>query len=76
MNEEKSDLTLPGLHIHRDSLLHPCGTNVPSSGQNRQDNVQSRKLSALKIGQAREFLSLIGLLNSAADQVPHGRLYL
>jgi hypothetical protein len=32
MNEEKSDLTpLPGLHIHRDSLLHPCGTNVPSS---------------------------------------------
>jgi hypothetical protein len=26
--------------------------------------------------QAREFLSLIGLLNSAADKVPHGRLYL
>jgi hypothetical protein len=32
-----------------------------------------RQLSALKFCQAREFLGLIGLLNSAADQIPHGR---
>jgi hypothetical protein len=35
-----------------------------------------RQLSARKFCQAREFIRLIGLLNSAADQVPHGRLYL
>jgi hypothetical protein len=31
-----------------------------------------RQLSALKFCQAREFISLIGLLSSAADQIPHG----
>jgi hypothetical protein len=35
-----------------------------------------RQLSAPKFCQAREFLSLIGLLNSAADQFPQWRLYL
>jgi hypothetical protein len=33
--------SLPIFHIHRDSLLHQCGINVPPSGQDRQDNVQS-----------------------------------
>jgi hypothetical protein len=41
--------SLPGLHIHWDSLLHPCGTNVPSSGQDRQDNVQSRRAVRSKV---------------------------
>jgi hypothetical protein len=42
IRNEKSDLdSLPGLHIHQDSLLHPCGTNVPS-GQDCQDIVQSQ----------------------------------
>jgi hypothetical protein len=44
MNQEKSELTpsQDKIHIHRDSLLHPCGTNVPPSGQDRQDNVLRR----------------------------------
>jgi hypothetical protein len=41
--------SLPGLHIHRDSLLHPCGTNVPPSGQDRKDNVQSQTTVRSKV---------------------------
>jgi hypothetical protein len=68
--------SFPGFHIHRDSLLHPCGTNVPPPDRIVKIMSTVRQLSALKFRQAREFLSLLGLLNSAADQVPHGRLHL
>jgi hypothetical protein len=63
--------SLPGLHIHRDSLLHPCGTNVPPPDRIVKILSRIRQLSALMFCQAREFLSLLGLLNSAADQIPH-----
>jgi hypothetical protein len=50
--------SLPGLHIHQDSLLHPCGNNVLPP--DRIVKILSRiwQLSALKFCQAREFLSL------------------
>jgi hypothetical protein len=70
--------SFPRLHIHRDSLLHSCGTNNNIPPPDRIIKILSRvrQLSALKFCQAREFLSLLGLLNSASDQIPHGRLYL
>jgi hypothetical protein len=67
---------LPGFHIHRDSLLQLCGTNVPPTDRIVKILSRVRQLFALKFCQAREFLCLLGLLNSAADQIPHGRLHL
>jgi hypothetical protein len=71
MNEEKSELTPSQDFIFigirfctRVGLMFPPPDRIV------------KILSAQKFCQARDFLSLIGLLNSAADQVPHGRLYL
>jgi hypothetical protein len=59
--------SLPGFHIHRDSLLHPCGTNVPPSGQDRQDTVQSQTVVRSKI------LSGKGILKSRRPAELSGR---
>jgi hypothetical protein len=50
MNEEKSDLTPSQDFISIwDLLLHPCVTNVPSSGKDHQDNVQSHTAVRSKV---------------------------
>jgi hypothetical protein len=69
-------ITRRRFHLHRDSHLHPCGTNVLPPA--RIIKIMSRvgQLSALRFCQAREFLSLLGPLNSMADQIPHGMLHL
>jgi hypothetical protein len=77
MNEEKSDLT-PSQDFISIGIRFCTRVGLMFPPQDRIVKIMSRvrQLSALKFCQAREFLSLIGLLNSAADQVPHGWLYL
>jgi hypothetical protein len=69
MNEEKSELTPSQDFIFIGIRFCTRGTNVPPP--DRIVKILSRigQLSggALKFCQAREFLSLLGLLNSAAD---------
>jgi hypothetical protein len=77
MNEEKSDLTPSQDFISIGiRFCTRVGLMFPPSDRIVKIMSRVRQLSALKFCQAREFLSLIGLLTSAADQVPRGRLYL
>jgi hypothetical protein len=77
MNEEKSDLT-PSQDIIFIGIRFCTRVGLMFPPPDRIVKILSRvrQLSARMFCQAREFLSLIGLLSSAADQVPHGRLYL
>jgi hypothetical protein len=77
MNEEKSELSpsqdfiFIGIHFcTRVGLMFPPPDRIVKILS------RVRQLSALKFCQAREFLSLLGLLNSVADQIPHGRLHI
>jgi hypothetical protein len=72
MNEEKSDLTPSQNFIFIGIRFCTCmGLMFPPPDRIVKIMSRVRQLPALKFCQAREFLSLIGLLISAADQVPH-----
>jgi hypothetical protein len=71
MTEEKLELTPSQDFIFIG--IHFCtrvGLMFPSPDRIVKILSRVRQLSALNFCQAREFLSLIGLLNSAADQIP------
>jgi hypothetical protein len=77
MNEEKSELTPSQDFIFIGiRLCTRVGLMFPPPDRTVKILSRVRQLSTIKFCQAREFLSLIGLLNSAADQIPHGRLHL
>jgi hypothetical protein len=76
MNEEKSDPTPSQDFIHWYSLLHPCGTNVPFSGQDRLDNVQSPTDVLSKVLSGKGILRSHWPTNLSGRSSPHGRLYL
>jgi hypothetical protein len=60
--------SIPGLHIHRDSLLHRVGLMFPPPDRIVKILSRVRQLSARNFCQAMEFLILVDLLSSAADQ--------
>jgi hypothetical protein len=77
MNEEKSDLTPSQDFIFiRIRFCTSVGLMFPPPDRIVKIMSRVRRLSAQTFCQAKEFLSLICLLNSAADHVPHGPLQL
>jgi hypothetical protein len=77
MNEEKSDLT-PSQDFIFIGIRFCTRVGLMFPPPDRIVKILSRvgQLSARKFCQARDFLCLLGLLSSAADKVPHWRLYL
>jgi hypothetical protein len=77
MNEVKSELTPSQDFIFIGiRFCSRVGLMVPPPDRIVKILSRVRQLSALMFCQAREFLCLIGLLNSSTNQIPHGRLYL
>ena len=66
----------PSIHFHRDGVSDPYQYRQSTSEQANEDMETVRMFSQKTSVSARDFLSLLGQLNAAADLVMLGRLHL
>ena len=68
--------SITGLCFHRDGISHPTKCSESSERQSSSITSVDKFFPSTKTVTARQFLSLLGKLNAAADYVELGRLHL